>query len=280
MSSSLPQLPPPRRRPRRKPPAKRKETISMKKLGVKLIGAMTFAYAMMLVSRSIFHNRPHSLSQRFTRSKPSEGMNNSDEKEESINGKRIALFIPFIGDNFPPYMDVFCQSAGGSASIMDIYIFHNNVSYTGIQPLPHNIKLINMESTEKLVRLLLRVLQKDDETKEGFSLTKFNEDQFIQVATKWLVNNPYALVEFKIAFGHIFKDYLNDYSHWGYTDLDILWGDLQSWITTDEWNDYDIVTYTFGDQNRAYLRGQFTIHKVNAYYYYYYYYKNIPIWDY
>ena len=110
----------------------------------------------------------------------------------------------------------------------------------------------------------LGTLAADDEAEEGFSLTKFNQDQFIQVATKWLGNNPYALVEFKIAFGHIFKDYLNDYSHWGYTDLDILWGDLQSWITTDEWNDYDIVTYTFGDQNRAYLRGQFTIHKVNA----------------
>ena len=33
-------------------------------------------------------------------------------------------------------------------------------------------------------------------------------------------------------------------------------------IEGDEWEDYDIVTYTFGDQNRAYLRGQFTFHKV------------------
>lgn len=261
MRSSLPQLPPPRRRPRRKPSEKRKKTMSMRKLGAKLIGAVIFTYALMLVIRSIFNNSPRSLSKRFTRGRSSEGMDNSSWKEQPTNGKRIALFVPFIGDTFPPYMDVFCQSAGGSASIMDVYIFHNGVPYTGIQTLPHNVKLIDMESTEKLARLLLRVLQKDHGPEEGISLTKFSENQFIQVITKWLANNPYALVEFKIASGHIFKDYLTDYSHWGYTDLDILWGDLQSWITTDEWNDYDIVTYTFGDQDRAYLRGQFTFHK-------------------
>lgn len=38
-------------------------------------------------------------------------------------------------------------------------------------------------------------------------------------------------------------------------------GDLERWITPDEFNDFDIVTYGFGDQNRLYLRGQFTFHR-------------------
>merc|ERR1712238_149628 len=68
-------------------------------------------------------------------------------------------------------------------------------------------------------------------------------------------------VEFKPALGHIFRQYLEGYTHWGYSDLDIMFGDLERWITPDELIDYDIVTYGFGDQHRVYLRGQFTIHR-------------------
>jgi hypothetical protein len=45
--------------------------------------------------------------------------------------------------------------------------------------------------------------------------------------------------------------------------LDIMFGDLSRWITPVELNDFDIVTYGFGDQDRLYLRGQFTFHKNN-----------------
>ena len=54
---------------------------------------------------------------------------------------------------------------------------------------------------------------------------------------------------------------MTGYSHWGYSDLDILFGDLPRWITHDELYDFDIVTYGYGDQGRVYLRGQFTFHK-------------------
>jgi hypothetical protein len=70
-------------------------------------------------------------------------------------------------------------------------------------------------------------------------------------------------VEFKPAYGHIFKDYLpaSTYSHWGYSDLDTVFGDVHSWITPDELADFDVVTYSHGDQDSVYLRGQFTFHK-------------------
>ena len=38
-------------------------------------------------------------------------------------------------------------------------------------------------------------------------------------------------------------------------------GDLRSWVTSEELNDWDIVTYSHGDQGSVYLRGQFTFHK-------------------
>jgi hypothetical protein len=76
-----------------------------------------------------------------------------------------------------------------------------------------------------------------------------------------VIQYPYVLVEFKPAIGHIFASLLEGYSHWGYADLDIAFGDLPRWISEEELTEYDIVTYGYGDQNRVYLRGQFTFHK-------------------
>ena len=49
-------------------------------------------------------------------------------------------------------------------------------------------------------------------------------------------------------------------SHWGYSDFDVVFGDKSWWIDNDEWDDYDILTYGFGDQDKLYLCGQFTFH--------------------
>ncbi|CAN0328483.1 unnamed protein product, partial [Ectocarpus sp. 8 AP-2014] len=74
--------------------------------------------------------------------------------------------------------------------------------------------------------------------------------------------NPYYMVEFKPALGWVFREYLKDYTHWAYGDLDVFFGDLtKGWLEPSEMRDYDIITYSFGDQQRAYLRGQLTVHK-------------------
>jgi hypothetical protein len=72
---------------------------------------------------------------------------------------------------------------------------------------------------------------------------------------------PYALAEFKPTFGTIFEDYLQNYSHWAYADIDLLYGRLNVIIPVSILNKYDIYTSSFGDTFRLYLRGQLTIHK-------------------
>ena len=52
-----------------------------------------------------------------------------------------------------------------------------------------------------------------------------------------------------------------NYTHWGYSDLDIVLGQLPRFIERSELTDYHIVTYSFGDQEAVYLRGQWTVHK-------------------
>jgi len=71
----------------------------------------------------------------------------------------------------------------------------------------------------------------------------------------------YIVTEYKPTHGTVFADYLSTYSHWSYTDIDMLIGDLPLHVELDELASYDIFTYHFGDVFRLYLRGQFAAHR-------------------
>ena len=171
---------------------------------------------------------------------------------------RIAIVIPFFGESpeaIPSYLTLFCTAASGSAALVDFLVIHNGVLEAYTQPTPPNVIFINIGSTLEFAKRLVRVVDQ----KKDFAVS--SKEQLIKIVTYHVHQYPYVLIEFKPAIGHIFSDLLENYSHWGYSDLDIVFGDLVRWITPDELTDYDIVTYGHGDQNRIYLRGQFTFHK-------------------
>lgn len=56
------------------------------------------------------------------------------------------------------------------------------------------------------------------------------------------------------ALGFIYRDYLHAYSHWAFCDIDLLAGDLGRYLDHQELSDYDILTFSYGDQYRGYLR--------------------------
>ena len=165
---------------------------------------------------------------------------------------RIAVVIPLAGEELPPYLSLFCQAARGSASLVDFVILHTGVLESYTQPLPENVHFINLQSTRGLAERLVRVASNSD-----------NNESLTNILTQHIQHYPYVLVEFKPALGFIFQEELKGYSHWAYSDIDIAFGDLPRWITEEELTDFDLVTYGFGDQDRVYLRGQFTIHKNN-----------------
>lgn len=72
--------------------------------------------------------------------------------------------------------------------------------------------------------------------------------------------HPRLLAEYKPAFGAIFEKQLIAYSHWGYADVDQLWGDLPRHVDVAELRDFDVFSWSFGDQAAFYLRGQWTVH--------------------
>ena len=201
---------------------------------------------------------------------------------------RLALLLPFVGDGpeqIPAYLSLFCQGATAAADVADFFLIHNGVlsSITMMEedeskdgPVhaclqANNVHLVHVGSTQAMAKLLTRVLVPDDKNKKRN--LKFPASRLETILTAHLQLYPYTLVEYKPAYGYIFQDLLihdgakddaDDelyYTHWGYTDLDMVFGDLGRHLDESEWTDYDVVTFGFGDQERLYVKGQFTMHK-------------------
>ena len=73
----------------------------------------------------------------------------------------------------------------------------------------------------------------------------------------------FSVVEFKPLWGSLFRDYLSDYSHWAFADIDMYLGRIDHLVNHLLLDEFDIYTVSFGDSYRFYLRGQLTIHKNN-----------------
>jgi len=48
-----------------------------------------------------------------------------------------------------------------------------------------------------------------------------------------VLDRPYKLCEYKQAYGYILQDYIKDYDFWGYGDLDLVYGDIRTFLTDD-----------------------------------------------
>jgi hypothetical protein len=52
----------------------------------------------------------------------------------------------------------------------------------------------------------------------------------------------YKVADFKSAYGVIFEKELCGYSFWGHCDLDIIWGDINRFVTIEMLDNYDVIT--------------------------------------
>lgn len=47
------------------------------------------------------------------------------------------------------------------------------------------------------------------------------------------LNTPYQLCEYKVAYGEVYSQYLINYNFWGFCDVDVIWGNISSFITDE-----------------------------------------------
>jgi hypothetical protein len=126
--------------------------------------------------------------------------------------KKILLILPYFG-NWPIWLDAFMVSITHNPSINWLIPTDCEIP----KNYPENIKFVSISLND--INLLV-----NDKINCNVKLT------------------PKKFCDLKPAFGIIFNEYLHDYDFWGFTDLDIIYGNVRKCITNELLNDYEIIS--------------------------------------
>ena len=150
---------------------------------------------------------------------------------EIITHSTVCFIVPFFGA-LPETFELWLQCCGYNRRFKWVLITDQTIK--GL--IPENV-LVNYIEYNYFVDEL--------EKRLGFSLN---------------AANPYKLCDLRPLYGELFKEELRSYSHWGYCDLDIIFGDIDKYITEDMLISYDKISKlghlsiikNIADNNNAY----------------------------
>jgi len=149
----------------------------------------------------------------------------------------VALVLPYLGPRLPSYVGYVCVSMGSSrrATLLLFVEAETWVPWPCEEQFNVRVNRVNMA---QLFQSRLGV-----DFGSVFALA------------------PSTLAEFKPAWGHVFGEFLLDtFTHWTYTDTDVVFGDLDAYLNFD---DADVETWAYdGDAGRLFLRGQMALQRV------------------
>lgn len=147
-----------------------------------------------------------------------------------MNNKSIVTLIFWYGP-YPWYFSYFIHSCGHNLSI-DFLLVTDNKEV--IPNKPQNIKLVYM-TIEEIINIASQNL--------GFEVN---------------IPRPYKICDFRPAFGIIFPDFIKGYDFWSTCDIDMVFGNIRSFITDEILETYDIISC-----RHDYLTGTFCLYKNN-----------------
>ncbi len=149
---------------------------------------------------------------------------------------KVLIIIPYFGD-WPPWFSYFLQTCEANPAFS--WLIFSNCK----KP---NINLANV-----------RIIQNN--------LSQFNQLASQKLKLEINIQNPYKICDLRPSFGKIFEDFTKGYDFWGYSDLDLFYGNLQHFLTTDILNSYDLISV-----RKNYFSGHFALYRntniVNALY--------------
>ncbi|MGR5260225.1 DUF6625 family protein [Vibrio astriarenae] len=127
--------------------------------------------------------------------------------------QKIAVVIPYFG-KLPNYFNLYINSLKNTPYI-DVLFFTDIVIN---EQLPSNFKVI----PTTLPMLAERI------------------ENSLRIKTN--INHPIKLCDFKPTWGEVFREELQSYSHWGFGDIDVVYGDIPQFLP-DKWQDKDIISF-------------------------------------
>lgn len=146
-----------------------------------------------------------------------------------MEGKKISIILPYFG-GLPWLTRLFFRSCGNNSNIDFIFFTDQKIDFK----LPKNVIHV------------------------PFLLKDFNHlaSQKLNLSVK--LKYPYKLCDYKPLYGHIFEDYLSEADFWGYSDMDMIFGRIDSFLSRPVLNTYDIIT-----SRKDSFAGNFTLFKNN-----------------
>lgn len=141
---------------------------------------------------------------------------------------KIVLISCFLG-KFPNYFPYFIKSCELNSDI-DFLIFTDNSDLPF--EIPTNVFLID------------------------FNLEKFCKLASLNLKLKVVFHNAYKMCDFKPAYGTIFGDYISKYDFWGHIDIDIIFGNIRTHISSFLLNNFDVISV-----RKEYISGFFCLYR-------------------
>ena len=129
-------------------------------------------------------------------------------------------------------------------------VFHETNSKLMSLKCASNVKLIDLGENGLSKAIISKIL-------DGATSNEAVKGRMTMMLNDILTHGPRYLVEIKPMLGNLFRDHLTSYSHWSYTDPDIIWGNLSDWVEEKDLKRFEIVTIAKNnDAGRLFLRGQ------------------------
>lgn len=120
--------------------------------------------------------------------------------------KSIIFIVPYYG-TFPSWFQLWLNSCRQNPTI-DWMVITDIL--TEKYSLPPNVKIVNYSFEE---------------------LSRYIQQKYSDLKIE--LSSPYKLCDFRPAYGEIFCEYIVNYDYWGYCDVDLIWGNIRSFLTDD-----------------------------------------------
>lgn len=143
---------------------------------------------------------------------------------------KIIVIMPFFGQ-WPEWIEYYLQACAYNTSIQWLLVGDGQKP----EHLSYNIRF------------------------EKMSLDDFNILSSNKLGLYIDCQNPYKICDLRPAFGIIFSDFIKGYDFWGYADLDVIFGNISSFISEDLLHNHDVISV-----RETYMAGHFALYKNNA----------------
>lgn len=130
------------------------------------------------------------------------------------NTKKCCFISTWLGE-FPSWFSYFLKSCGTNSKFDFMIFTDQDINFKH----PSNV-IINKMTMEKFNVLLASKLK-----------------------TEFKIDRPYKLCDFKAMYGHIYNDYLKGYHYWGFCDLDLVFGNIDKFVSSHIYNNCDVITF-------------------------------------